>query len=105
LPTQLQLAKHFGVARETVKRALQILREEQLIATRQGKGAFVIAQAASRRPIGTGPLVQPSYVDDDDKEMCANGLPCLRATAYRCSTNAASATPGVGRSAGTARCE
>ncbi|GAA4259713.1 GntR family transcriptional regulator [Dactylosporangium darangshiense] len=41
LPSQPQLATHYGVARETVKRALEVLRSERLIVTRQGSGSFV----------------------------------------------------------------
>lgn len=44
LPSQPDLASRYGVARETVKRALEILRTERLIVTRQGSGAFVRAQ-------------------------------------------------------------
>jgi DNA-binding GntR family transcriptional regulator len=45
LPSQPELAAHFRVARETVKRALDQLRTERLIMTRQGAGAFVIPAA------------------------------------------------------------
>jgi DNA-binding transcriptional regulator YhcF (GntR family) len=48
LPSQPELAQRFGVARETVKRALDVLRQERLIVTRQGSGAFVREQ--KRRP-------------------------------------------------------
>ncbi|WP_161606373.1 GntR family transcriptional regulator [Microlunatus speluncae] len=41
LPTQLQLAERYGVARETVKAALRILDREGLIVSRQGSGSFV----------------------------------------------------------------
>jgi DNA-binding transcriptional regulator YhcF (GntR family) len=44
LPSQPDLATRYGVARETVKRALEMLRTERLIVTRQGSGAFVRAQ-------------------------------------------------------------
>jgi DNA-binding transcriptional regulator YhcF (GntR family) len=44
LPSQPELATRYGVARETVKRALELLRAERLIVTRQGSGAFVRAQ-------------------------------------------------------------
>lgn len=44
LPSQPDLAARYGVARETVKRALELLRAERLIVTRQGSGAFVRAQ-------------------------------------------------------------
>src|SRR4051812_10580732 len=49
LPSQPDLAKRYGVARETVKRALETLRTERLIVSRQGSGAFVRAQ--TQRPV------------------------------------------------------
>src|ERR1700733_2624356 len=44
LPSPPELANRYGVARETVKRALDVLRSERLIVSRQGSGAFVRAQ-------------------------------------------------------------
>lgn len=44
LPSQPELATRYAVARETVKRALDLLRADRLIVTRQGSGAFVRAQ-------------------------------------------------------------
>lgn len=41
LPSQHELARKYGVARETVKAALRILDTEQLIVSRQGAGVFV----------------------------------------------------------------
>lgn len=41
LPSQHELARHFGVARETVKTALRVLHNDRLIVSRQGAGAFV----------------------------------------------------------------
>jgi GntR family transcriptional regulator len=41
LPTHKVLAEEYGVAVETVKRALALLRDEGLILTRQGKGSYV----------------------------------------------------------------
>lgn len=41
LPTQRDIAEDYGVAVETVKRALAQLRSEGLIVTRQGKGSYV----------------------------------------------------------------
>ena len=39
LPSQNELADRYAVARETVKAALRLLREERLIVSRQGSGA------------------------------------------------------------------
>lgn len=41
LPSQHELSRRYGVARETVKAALRILDREQLVVSRQGSGAFV----------------------------------------------------------------
>jgi DNA-binding GntR family transcriptional regulator len=41
LPSQPVLARHYGVARETVKNALAQLGREGLIQSRKGKGTFV----------------------------------------------------------------
>jgi DNA-binding transcriptional regulator YhcF (GntR family) len=41
LPSQHDLARRYGVARETVKSALRLLDREQLVVSRQGSGVFV----------------------------------------------------------------
>ncbi|MGI9612805.1 MAG: GntR family transcriptional regulator [Acidimicrobiales bacterium] len=50
LPTGGQLAEMYGVARMTIQKAIQILREEDLIVSRQGSGVFVKGRATT----GTG---------------------------------------------------
>jgi len=59
LPSQYELAARFGVARETVKSALRILRDERLVVTRQGSGAFVRAQ--TERPVGLRPHIEGAF--------------------------------------------
>ncbi|GAA1028730.1 hypothetical protein GCM10009557_14810 [Virgisporangium ochraceum] len=59
LPSQNELAERYGVARETVKSALRTLRDERLIVTRQGSGAFVRAQ--TERPVGLRPHVEAAF--------------------------------------------
>lgn len=59
LPSQPEMATHFRVARETVKRALDILRAERLIMTRQGSGAFVRAQ--TQRPVELRPHLEAAF--------------------------------------------
>lgn len=59
LPSQHDLSERYGVARETVKAALRILRDERLIVTRQGSGAFVRAQ--TERPVGLRPHVEQAF--------------------------------------------
>jgi DNA-binding transcriptional regulator YhcF (GntR family) len=59
LPSQPELATRYGVARETVKRALELLRAERLIVTRQGSGAFVRAQ--TQRPVELRPHIEAAF--------------------------------------------
>src|SRR5258706_9216967 len=59
LPSQNDLSDRYDVARETVKAALRALRDERLIVTRQGSGAFVRAQ--TERPIGLRPHVESAF--------------------------------------------
>src|SRR3954469_8432350 len=59
LPSQPELAARYGVARETVKRALEALRTERLIITRQGSGAFVRAQ--TQRAVELRPHIEASF--------------------------------------------
>jgi len=59
LPSQNDLSERYDVARETVKAALRALRDERLIVTRQGSGAFVRAQ--TERPIGLRPHVESAF--------------------------------------------
>jgi hypothetical protein len=48
LPTLEQLAEQLGVARVTVRQAMDLLEDEQLIWRRQGKGTFVTTHAEGR---------------------------------------------------------
>jgi DNA-binding transcriptional regulator YhcF (GntR family) len=59
LPSQPDLATHFGVARETVKRALDPLRTDRLIITRQGSGAFV--RAKTQRAVELRPHIEDAF--------------------------------------------
>jgi DNA-binding transcriptional regulator YhcF (GntR family) len=59
LPSQNDLAERYGVARETVKRALELLRRERLIVTRQGTGSFVRAQ--TQRPVELRPHIEAAF--------------------------------------------
>ncbi|WP_433648998.1 GntR family transcriptional regulator [Micromonospora zamorensis] len=59
LPSQPDLAARYGVARETVKRALELLRAERLIVSRQGSGAFVRAQ--TQRAVELRPHVEAAF--------------------------------------------
>lgn len=59
LPSQPDLAARYGVARETVKRALDILRAERLIVSRQGSGVFVRAQ--TQRAVELRPHIEAAF--------------------------------------------
>jgi len=41
LPAERDLAREYGVAYQTVRHAMKVLRERGLIITRQGRGTFV----------------------------------------------------------------
>jgi GntR family transcriptional regulator len=53
LPAERDLAAEYGVAYQTVRHSMQILRDRGLIITRQGRGTFV-APAARRGSNGAG---------------------------------------------------
>lgn len=59
LPSQHELAERYGVARETIKSALRVLREERLIISRQGSGVFVRMRVD--RPVGLRPHVEAAF--------------------------------------------
>jgi GntR family transcriptional regulator len=42
LPAERDLAEEYGVAYQTVRHAMKVLRERGLIITRQGRGTFVV---------------------------------------------------------------
>ncbi|MCO8276518.1 winged helix-turn-helix domain-containing protein [Actinoplanes sp. TRM 88003] len=59
LPSQRDLADRFGVARETIKRAIEGLRTERLVVSRQGSGIYVRAQ--TQRPVELRPLIEAAF--------------------------------------------
>ena len=44
LPSEADLAEHYGTAKMTVRRALSILRERGMIRTLHGRGSVVVGQ-------------------------------------------------------------
>lgn len=62
LPTELKLCEMFGVSRTVVREAIAQLRNEGLVESRQGVGAFVV-DAAKRRLIqfGADSLTDPEH--------------------------------------------
>ena len=59
IPSQAELAKWYGVARETVKSALRVLDQERLIVSRQGSGAYV--RVRTERAMGMRPHVEAAF--------------------------------------------
>lgn len=59
LPSQAELAERYGVARMTVQQALRILKDEGLVASRQGSGMFVRERTA--RPVGLRPHIEQAF--------------------------------------------
>jgi hypothetical protein len=57
------LAERYGMARETVRSAFRVLREERLVVSRQGSGAFVRAQ--TERPVGLRPHVEDLFTSEN----------------------------------------
>lgn len=62
LPTEAELAKRFGVSRQTVRRAIRLLTEEGMVEARQGSGTFATgrAQSADAKQVA----VISSFLDD-----------------------------------------
>ncbi len=66
IPSELELARRFGVSQGTVRKAIEALAAENLLVRRQGKGTFVASHGESRaqfrflrlRP-DAGPAIQP----------------------------------------------
>ena len=65
LPSQAELAARYGVARMTIQQSLRILREENLIVSRQGSGVFVRERTA--KPVGLRPYVEAAFQSPDVK--------------------------------------
>ncbi|MEU6776364.1 winged helix-turn-helix domain-containing protein [Streptomyces sp. NPDC046759] len=75
LPSQTELAKEFGTSRDTVQRALRLLRGEGWIESRQGKGSRVVRNqrvqsttpraSRSQRRLTLGPLIAEAFEQDE----------------------------------------
>lgn len=59
LPSQTELASRYGVARMTIQQALRLLREDNLIVSRQGSGVYVRERTA--KPVGLRPHIEASF--------------------------------------------
>lgn len=58
VPSEAEIQQEFGVARTTARRAVRLLREEGLVYTVQGEGAFVGPPAGAPRQKRKVPLYQ-----------------------------------------------
>jgi DNA-binding transcriptional regulator YhcF (GntR family) len=61
LPSGAHLAEQYGVARMTIQRALQILRDEGLVVSRQGSGVFV--RERTSRPVALRPHIEQAFTE------------------------------------------
>jgi DNA-binding transcriptional regulator YhcF (GntR family) len=59
LPSGAELAQRYGVARMTVQQAIRVLRDENLVVSRQGSGVFVRERTA--RAIALRPHVERAF--------------------------------------------
>ncbi|MEV5741599.1 GntR family transcriptional regulator [Microbispora rosea] len=59
LPSGTELAKKYGVARMTVQQAIRVLRDENLVVSRQGSGVFV--RERTERPVELRPHVEQAF--------------------------------------------
>lgn len=62
LPSEAELAGSYGVSRVTVRKALEVLREEGLVSSRQGFGWFVDG-ARVRQSLGTLSTIEAQLTD------------------------------------------
>jgi len=55
LPSGRELARRYGVAAMTVNHAVQVLRDERLVVSYQGRGVFVAERGAGQRQADQAP--------------------------------------------------
>ncbi len=63
LPSQNELAAHYGVARMTIQQSLRVLRDEGLIVSRPGSGVYV--RERTEKPVGLRPHIEAAFKDDE----------------------------------------
>ena len=96
LPTEQALCRHFGISRQTVRRALTVLEEEGLITRRQGSGSHLRVRPKSKEARTFVIAVLTTYISDYilphilrgvESVLAANGsAPLLYATQNLVST-------------------
>ncbi|MCE7078839.1 GntR family transcriptional regulator [Streptomyces sp. ST2-7A] len=62
LPSGPELMRRYQVAKATVARALDVLRDDGLIVTKKGKGSFV--RQRTERPVGLRPHLESAFEED-----------------------------------------
>jgi len=72
LPTVVELAEHFKVARITVREALRVLSEEGLLASSRGRGTLVLTHALRNRPAPQ--VVNTLSADSSDQKIIVLGV-------------------------------
>jgi DNA-binding transcriptional regulator YhcF (GntR family) len=63
LPSIPDLSRHFGLARATVQKAIDLLKAEGLVIGRQGRGLFV--RQRTERPVGLRPHIEQIFASAD----------------------------------------
>src|SRR3954464_5377504 len=74
LPGETELAREYGTSRMTVRRALDVLRQEGLVTSRRGAGWFVALDPV-RQPLGRVTTVEAAVEN-------AGGVPGRRILAF-----------------------
>lgn len=64
LPSEQKLQEQFGVSRQTVRKALEVLEEAGILRSRQGSGTFVVDKEAEEQQRGRRVAVVTTYVDN-----------------------------------------
>ena len=67
VPSEAKIQSEFGVAKTTARRAIRVLREEELIYTAQGEGTFVGARGDAPRAARKIPLYQQIAADIEER--------------------------------------
>lgn len=63
LPTQAALSAQYSVARETVRNALDVLKDKRLITVLKGSGSYV--RESTTKPIGLRPYLEQAFEADN----------------------------------------
>ncbi len=64
LPSEYELMEQFGVSRQTVRKALEVLEEEGVVKSRQGSGTFVMEKRIHRNNNCSRVAVITTYIDN-----------------------------------------